>query len=162
MLQVLDSKKTQFLQFAGLSLIDKVSCLKRCAADRATIVTLNGESPLRNKVTARKCRSLETCLLTKDVGNPSNQMVSKALTRWHIPSLDEWCPIELHTHHVVYTLGNLFEPVCRNGIQRMKQFLTDAETSLFQTGYECQHRCRDLRSHVYVFPVDVEEHGTIA
>ena len=50
MLHVLDSKQAQFLQLAGLTLINEVGSLKRCAAERATIVTLNGESPLRNKV----------------------------------------------------------------------------------------------------------------
>ena len=130
MLHVLDSKQAQLLQLAGLALIDKISSLKRCATERATIVALNGESPFRNKVTARKCRSLETCLLTKDVGNPGNQMVSKTLTRWHIPSLDKWCPIELHTHHVVDTLGDFCESVCGNYIQSVKKFLTDAETIL--------------------------------
>ena len=69
MFHITDCKQAQFLQLTSLSLIDEVSSLERRTAERAAIIALDGKSPVKNKVSARKCRSLETCLLAKDVGD---------------------------------------------------------------------------------------------
>ena len=106
--------------------------------------------------------SLEACLLAEDVGNPCNEVVGKAFTCRHIPSLHERCPVELDTHHVVDAPGDFSQLVGRNGIQCMEQLLTYAEAVFLQTGDECHHGSRSLASHVDVLRVDVEEHSAVA
>ena len=161
MLHVIDSEQSQFLQLAGLSMIDKAGSLKRCATERATVIALNGECSLRNQVPAWKRRTLEPSLLAKDIGNKCNQMVGQCLTSRHVPTFDKRCPVEFHAHHVVDTLGDLCKAVCRNCIQGMKQFFADTETILLQCSYECHYRHRSLRHHVDFITVDVEEHCVV-
>ena len=128
MFHVADSEQSQFLQLTSLSLIDKIGSFEWCTAERATIIALDGEGSFRNKVSARKCRSLEASPLAKDIGNESDKMVCKCFICRNIPTLYERCPVELNTHNVIDALSYLGKTISRNSIQSMKQFLTNAET----------------------------------
>ena len=131
-------------------------------AEGTAIVAFQWECSFRNQVTAGQRSSLEACFLTEDVCNPCNEVVCKAFTCRHIPSLHERCPVELDTHHVVDAPGDFSQSVGRNGIQCMEQLLTHAEAVFLQTGDECHHRSRSFAFHVDVLTVDVEEHCSVA
>ena len=160
--QVFNGEQAQLLQLAALSLIDKPSRHKRFAAEGTTIVTLQRECAVRNEMAARKSSPPETSLFAVDVGNPRDEVVGKSLASRHIPPFHEWRPVQLDAHHVVDAFRDFGEPVGRNGVQGMKQFLADAIAVFLQAGNKGHHRRRRLRLHVDILAADAEEHGLVA
>ena len=94
-------KQAQFAQLAVLSFINKVSRMELCSAERASVVTLYGESTFRNQVSARQNSSFRCLFVPKNIGKECNQVVGKRFVGWHLPTFYQGRPVKVNLHHFV-------------------------------------------------------------